>query len=959
MFNKISISILIFFWSINHLISQCKIEQLIPIPDESSIALNILVSGAVNNQLGVNGQDLCQVNLRFTHKVIGDLDMFLISPSGNIVQLIGPSGSAQNTGTTIWDIKFVNGFFTAVPDLGIDDVWDSNQTWGFNQLYTGSYYPAIGKLEDFTGSVNGTWTLLIEDTAELDLGSISYFELIFCDDTSIRCDECQPSPANPKLTSLTTCKGKNLPNSDFQFTYIDPTISITNYRTDFVIFGKGKNFGLLKNNTIPNLDSGNYQLCLLTYSKADSTSLPNTTFPTKMKYEEEILKKGVCGVFGGCLNLTVFPVSDTINRRVEICKGDTLFVYGDKFFQEGKYQVTSKTGQCDTIIKLNVDVLNLDPNITANPPLITCSNQKITLTAQINEPLAILNYNWKTSNGFINSNPNQNSVEISSAGKYFVEITSQNGCRYRDSIAVASDVSVPQVNISSGVLNCKTQEIDVTFSSSSLIASALWGSTNTFTNISNGIRVNKPGQYILTVTDNSNCVAVVPVTVTQDISLPLLEATIDTIDCVKTSVSLSVIDSSNIQSVFILQNGSTNLTSPINQKGLYEAELTGYNFCKDTFNFIVVDQSYNVAVSLNSDTLTCSKRQKFIKPNLLQNVEFFQWSKNGLNVSTLDSLFIDDAGTYSITVTDSLGCIGSATTTIRLDTLLPQIIVAPRLISCTVDSAFLFIENPKPEYTYRWTLGSFVSTEDTVLVRETGNYSVVVTDQNQCTNEAFLRVSAGSDLPNVFFTFDTLKCDKTIVEIIPSDSTNLFFRWLNTNMLNGVNDKIGKVYLGGGYRVEVTNTLTFCRQVIQVPVPDLRQFPTITLSADTIGCAADSTQIQFNSNLPFQNISWSNNSSFSSFAEDPFVSLQGKYYMTLVDSFGCIFKDSLEIFKNRDLPQFDVIAPTFTCDTSGINLSVNKIDPNLKYQWFKNGNLFDSTTTIKIKSLDQYSLKAT
>lgn len=960
MFRRISFIFIVIFYSIFDSKGQCKIEQFVPIPDESSIALNILVAGSTNNQLGVNGQDLCQVNLKFTHQVIGDLDIYLISPFGNIVQLVGPSGNAIKTTGTVWDIKFVNGIFAAAPDLGIDEVWDSNQTWGFNQFYNGIYYPATGDLADFTGSVNGTWTLLIEDNEGQDIGEISLFELIFCDDTGINCDQCEPSPANPKATSLSVCKGKNLPSSDFQFNYINPAVSISGYKTDYVIFGKGINFGLLKNNTIPTLDSGNYQLCLLTYSKADSTSLPGLSFPNKLKYSEEIIRKGVCGQFGGCLNLNILPVSDTVKRRVEICRGDTLSVYGGKFFQEGKYQVTSTSGQCDTIISLSLDVLNLDPVISPNQPLITCSNQKVNLTAQVNEPLAVLNYQWTTPNGFISSNPDLNTIEVTAAGKYYVKVTSQRGCTFVDSIIVVSDVSIPQVNITSGSLDCKNLAVNITFSSPSTIMNAVWSSLNSFVNIPDGIRVNKPGQYILTVTDDINCTAIVPVNITQDITKPYLEATIDTIDCIKKATSLSVSDSTNIKSVLVMQNGFTNINTPYSVSGNYSMELVGFNSCKDTFNFEVIDRSYIVDVKLEDDTLTCKERQKYLKPILNQNVDLYQWRRNGSNISALDSILIDDSGNYSVTVTDSLGCSGIANASIRLDTMLPQIIVSPRLITCSVDSTYLYIENPKPRYTYRWSLGSFLATEDTVLVRVAGSYSVIVTDQNQCTNEASLRVSPGTDLPIVTFTSDTLKCDLLSSKITPSDTTNLFFRWLNPGiMLNGVNDKFGKVTQGGGYRVEVTNTTTFCRQVFQVPVVDVRQFPTLTIAADTIGCAADSTQIIFSSNYPYKTISWTDKVSFISLNEDPFVNLPGKYYVAIVDSFGCAFKDSVEVFKNRDLPQFDTKSETFTCDTSAIRISVEDIDPNLKYEWFRNGTLIDTITSIKVKKLANYTLKAT
>ncbi|MBK6766231.1 MAG: proprotein convertase P-domain-containing protein [bacterium] len=110
-----------------------------------------------------NGGVALDVNVTINdieHTYDGDLDIYLISPSGTYVELSTNNGSA--------DPDYINTVF--------DDEAATDITAG-SAPFTGSFRPE-GNLSDFDGEpINGDWTLLVYDDAGLDEGFINDWTL--------------------------------------------------------------------------------------------------------------------------------------------------------------------------------------------------------------------------------------------------------------------------------------------------------------------------------------------------------------------------------------------------------------------------------------------------------------------------------------------------------------------------------------------------------------------------------------------------------------------------------------------------------------------------------------------------------------------------------------------------------------------------------------------------------------
>lgn len=153
------------------------------------------VISAANNDLSSTAQGVCGVRVEFEHEYLGDLSMELISPAGQKVQLIGPSGFFGGTEGTKWNIGFTPCLYPANPDPGFSAVWASNQLWGQSGSYSGIYYPATGCLENFDeGTVTGDWTLRVFDNQSSDGGTVLGFEVMFCNEEGVGCFLCSGPP---------------------------------------------------------------------------------------------------------------------------------------------------------------------------------------------------------------------------------------------------------------------------------------------------------------------------------------------------------------------------------------------------------------------------------------------------------------------------------------------------------------------------------------------------------------------------------------------------------------------------------------------------------------------------------------------------------------------------------------------------------------------------------------------
>ncbi|MCC7303416.1 MAG: gliding motility-associated C-terminal domain-containing protein, partial [Bacteroidia bacterium] len=301
----------------------------------------------------------------------------------------------------------------------------------------------------------------------------------------------------------------------------------------------------------------------------------------------------------------------------------------------------------------------------------------------------------------------------------------------------------------------------------------------------------------------------------------------------------------------------------------------------------------------------------------------YLWSSGGTN-ATENGLA---AGTYTVTVTDAMGCTVSATITITQPT---AVTVTPGAGStiCIGASANITATGGGgiAPYTYVWNPGNMNGQNQTVTPSQSTTYTVTVTDANGCSATDTVAVVV-NPLPVISWTSDTAGCVPfcvTFTNTTPNAATALWdFGNSNTSTTLSPSECY---YTPGAYNVTLTvtdingcvNTLTINNyiDVWPLPVADFTASPTTTSILDPTIHFTDQSQgaTQWNWNFgDFQN--------GSSTLQNPSYTYgdTGTYLVTLVvaNQWGCTDQDSMIIVITDD---FTFYAPNaFTPNGDGFN----------------------------------------
>jgi subtilisin-like proprotein convertase family protein len=919
--------------------AQCEFAGVLPIADEGVTGLNLVVNNAINNNLTDPNQGVCEVWIKFKHDVVGDLNITLISPSNQQVQLIGAGGAASGfTDGTVWDIKFTSCLSPSSPDPGYSPIWDNTEAWQAFQSYDGTYYPYSGCLEDFDiGTVNGTWTLLVEDVAQLDEGVIEYFSILFCDNQGIDCAPCNPPLAMLLQDTLQICQGVNWSPQELHRQWLGTAVDTFNYKSAFLYF-KDKAFIATSKDTAANsLSPGQYQLCLLNFHKSDSLLVDSLPLGfTDTMAAEILLEKGICGLISDCIQLNILPVSDTVIVNQILCAGDTLVYGGKQFTDGGTYYLNLKEGSCDSIVALTVEIRKVIPEVLFSNPILNCNHVFLDLTLSGLDTSALYSIQWSTLLGNITAGADSSVVRVNASGNYYFSIQS-DGCNYTDTIIVVSDTSIPQLQLEADVLSCNLTTATIELSSNIPLLDVMWYGPGPILKMGDNALVTVPGVYRAEVLDQNGCATSKSVEVKEDVAKPFLTFAVHNIDCNKEFGTIQVLDSFNIENVLWSGPGPetpTALNSHLLLPGNYSLHLTGFNGCDTILEITIADVRYQVDVILRPDTLTCNKQQATLIPLSSRVISKQLWTYPDMTVTEIIDPTVMQGGLYKVVITDINGCTGEASMVLLIDTLAPQPLVSDKLIDCDSSSVLLFVTNASPNFLYTWGgpagFNSMAASERVIVP---GIYHVTVTDAKGCSGSTTFEVFMSQDLPDIDFMIDTFTCQSDTAQLVPTDTMGLDFLWLTSDMLNAPKDAIGIVDHPGSYNVRITDRSNGCKRDYYLGVVDGRQYATYILAADTLGCINNASTLKVTGNIKVKTFLWSG-TGFSSTLPVPMVNEAGWYYLQMTDSMDCVYLDSVEVKKAADVPVVNITGENITCASNQAMLTAT-VNAGVSINWRK------------------------
>jgi gliding motility-associated-like protein len=370
----------------------------------------------------------------------------------------------------------------------------------------------------------------------------------------------------------------------------------------------------------------------------------------------------------------------------------------------------------------------------------------------------------------------------------------------------------------------------------------------------------------------------------------------------------------------VTHNGTVNFTVP--QPGIYRVTVIDNIGCgspNNTNTFLidmnacpfpctgVVNATMNVTSNFSGSPISCngaSDGQITVSVNGGTPPLTYDWSHdNMLTTNTAANL---TAGSYTVTVTDNNGCADTQTVVLTQPNIL-ALTLGSTPILCNGDmSSSVFVTSltgGTAPYTYSWSSGTVVPTNDTIINVGAGTYTLTITDANNCTINESVTLTDPAALTSSMTDISNTDCSSSAngsATVVPSGGTVTFndynYAWshdgsLNDSVATGLTDGIT-------YYVTVTDD-NGCTTVDSVILSATKTIVTAMDSLD-VDCNGASTGMAWvnvttmggTANLPYS-YSWSHDMLLDN---DTAMNLTaGTYIVTVSDALGCSTVDSIVV----------------------------------------------------------------
>ena len=285
----------------------------------------------------------------------------------------------------------------------------------------------------------------------------------------------------------------------------------------------------------------------------------------------------------------------------------------------------------------------------------------------------------------------------------------------------------------------------------------------------------------------------------------------------------------------------------------------------------------------------------------------YQWSGPNGYTSNLQNPIINNAtnqnaGTYTVTVTDASGCTGISSTTLIIN-LLPMAIINSNGPLCAGNKLNLMATGG---VSYNWTgPNSFTSSLQNpmingVIMINGGPYTVTVTDINGCTTSTATNVVIQSS-PNAILSSNSPVCNGGDITFQLSGGISYLWQGPNNFTSNAQNPIISNASSAnnGTYTVTVTGQ-NGCTTSVSTIVSVTGQL-NATVSTNSPICEGDTLRLMTNGGVSYV---WNGPNGFVSSLQNPIItsvlsSSSGTYILTVSDVSGCTGTRTINVDVNQ------------------------------------------------------------
>ena len=537
-----------------------------------------------------------------------------------------------------------------------------------------------------------------------------------------------------------------------------------------------------------------------------------------------------------------------------------------------------------------------------------------------------------------------------SCGRKFVSAMPQTGSNQ-------CGILTATVSSTSGSCTTATGSASVNVSGGSGNYNYTWNPGGQTAQTINGIA---PGTYTVTVSDKGSTVCALAALQTFTVSVAggsTLSSTVSStaVSCTSPGSATVTASAGGGSYTYLWSNGNTSQTNSALSAGTYSVTVTDANGCTSTQSIVVGSGAVPKITNLSKSNVKCNGASggSITVTATGTGTLTYSWS-NGATTLTANNLA---AGTYTITVTDNLGCtvVSTAAITEPAALLAPTFTVVNTACGQSNGSVTASASGGTNPLSYNWS-NAQTGTSATGLLA--GSYSVTVTDKNGCTISATTGVSnSGGPTINSLSALNVLCAgagDGSVVISASGGVGALSYSWSVTGATGQTISNLS----GASYTVSVTDA-NGCLSTSSVIISEPSALTISGVSTTKADCNQNngSAVVTATGGTGTFTYNWSNAATSQTNANLSASS----YSITVTDANGCAQISVTNVGSNSGPAAVASVLSPILCKggIGSINLNVTSGTAPYSYSWSSGINGVSNSTNQQLTNLGAGSYSVT